>query len=52
MMQKLLLMLLQTEFLQLFSSLLKVQIPKLLITASHHVQAAVLHAAVAADKRF
>ena len=51
MMQRLLLMLLQTEFSQLFSSLLRAQIPKLLITASHHAQAAVLHAAVAADKR-
>jgi len=44
--------LLQTEFSQLFSSLLRAQIPKLLITASHHAQAVVLHAAVAADKRF
>ena len=38
--------------LALFSSLPREQIPKLLITASHHAQAAVLHAAVAADKRF
>ena len=52
MMQRQPLMLLQTEFSQLFSSLPRVQTLKQPITASHLAREAVLPAAAAADKRF